>query len=380
MMGVNRSATIVAAWLMETNRWTAAEALCYLEERRPVVNPVSRHVRQLEAFQELLGIPNGGGGARGRPGKGPAAWGRRQLQLWTLVCLLAGLACWSMADRGLLRHGKGPAGMPAGCRVIASGVQRLGGCDGCGAGGNYTACSPFTWCADEGGTCNCRGTVRYTARGTGARAAEAAEHRAEGRVRCAGADFGRQPAAEEPGECLCRPAGVEGIAPAAPTHAACGWEGAAGPPRTAGAACGRAYLPWALVVLDGSNASGEVHCAYQHGVPALSVLDSPERAADALAELQPGRVLPCHVAAGERGNHSLVALAHLDSSGGAEALKKAGERFYLSWFFVGLGFLLAGAPAARHLLAPPGEAREEARREGHLVGAQGVARPLLLDC
>jgi dual specificity phosphatase 12 len=57
-LGVNRSATIVIAWLMETRRWTARAALDYVQDRRWYVNPAPLHRAQLKVFQEKhLGIP-----------------------------------------------------------------------------------------------------------------------------------------------------------------------------------------------------------------------------------------------------------------------------------------------------------------------------------
>mmetsp|Transcript_109368 Transcript_109368/g.304267 ORF Transcript_109368/g.304267 Transcript_109368/m.304267 type:complete len:195 (+) Transcript_109368:39-623(+) len=55
-LGVNRSATIVVAWLMASQRWDRQRALKYVQRRRPLVNPVPRHLEQLEAFQAELGI------------------------------------------------------------------------------------------------------------------------------------------------------------------------------------------------------------------------------------------------------------------------------------------------------------------------------------
>lgn len=54
--GVNRSATIVAAWLMETQQWPAWKALRHIQRRRPFINPVYGHREQLAGFQMKLGI------------------------------------------------------------------------------------------------------------------------------------------------------------------------------------------------------------------------------------------------------------------------------------------------------------------------------------
>ncbi|CAE8612136.1 unnamed protein product, partial [Polarella glacialis] len=57
-IGVNRSVTIVAAWLMHSWRWQAHRALQYVECRRPIANPVDSHRQQLVAFQQQLHIRN----------------------------------------------------------------------------------------------------------------------------------------------------------------------------------------------------------------------------------------------------------------------------------------------------------------------------------
>eukprot|EP00928_Gymnodinium_smaydae_P085564 TRINITY_DN69071_c0_g1_i1.p1 TRINITY_DN69071_c0_g1~~TRINITY_DN69071_c0_g1_i1.p1 ORF type:complete len:230 (-),score=30.32 TRINITY_DN69071_c0_g1_i1:174-863(-) len=68
-LGVNRSATIVTAWLMQERRWSAQRALQYVERRRRIVNPAPRHLMQLEAFQRELGVeaPEVSGGSSESP-------------------------------------------------------------------------------------------------------------------------------------------------------------------------------------------------------------------------------------------------------------------------------------------------------------------------
>merc|ERR1719329_1862725 len=51
-IGVNRSATIVVAWLMDSRGWSLDEAFRFVESRRPIVDPVDGHMDQLEAFQQ----------------------------------------------------------------------------------------------------------------------------------------------------------------------------------------------------------------------------------------------------------------------------------------------------------------------------------------
>ena len=56
MAGVSRSPTLVAAYLMHSRRWTAAQALAYLIERRPCIYPNAGFRRQLLAWEAELGI------------------------------------------------------------------------------------------------------------------------------------------------------------------------------------------------------------------------------------------------------------------------------------------------------------------------------------
>lgn len=48
MAGVSRSPTLAAAWLMHHYAWTAAQALAYLKERRPCVDPNAGFVAALQ--------------------------------------------------------------------------------------------------------------------------------------------------------------------------------------------------------------------------------------------------------------------------------------------------------------------------------------------
>ncbi len=54
MAGVSRSPTLVAAYLMHNRRITAAEALAYLKERRPCVDPNLGFRQQLLAWEAEL--------------------------------------------------------------------------------------------------------------------------------------------------------------------------------------------------------------------------------------------------------------------------------------------------------------------------------------
>jgi len=52
VMGVSRSSTVVSAYLMWTRHWTAAEAISFVQKRRPCIHPNYGFIRQLQAFQE----------------------------------------------------------------------------------------------------------------------------------------------------------------------------------------------------------------------------------------------------------------------------------------------------------------------------------------
>lgn len=53
-IGVNRSVTIVCAWLMECRRWSLQQAFDFMEVQRPLICPEPRHMEQLEDFEQSL--------------------------------------------------------------------------------------------------------------------------------------------------------------------------------------------------------------------------------------------------------------------------------------------------------------------------------------
>jgi protein-tyrosine phosphatase len=52
--GISRSATLVAAYLMRVNKWTAYEALSLLKEKRPCIRPNDGFLEQLLLFEKNL--------------------------------------------------------------------------------------------------------------------------------------------------------------------------------------------------------------------------------------------------------------------------------------------------------------------------------------
>lgn len=53
-MGVSRSASTVIAYAMKANRWSLEQALCHVQERRPIIHPNPGFMRQLELYQGIL--------------------------------------------------------------------------------------------------------------------------------------------------------------------------------------------------------------------------------------------------------------------------------------------------------------------------------------
>jgi protein-tyrosine phosphatase len=66
-VGVNRSATIVIAWLMEAHGFTLDSAYDHVEAKRPLIDPVGSHYSQLEAFERALQIARRQGGTANPP-------------------------------------------------------------------------------------------------------------------------------------------------------------------------------------------------------------------------------------------------------------------------------------------------------------------------
>ena len=54
--GVSRSASMVAAYLMQTRKWTLANTLKYMKDARPIVAPNPNFIKQLKTFESDLDI------------------------------------------------------------------------------------------------------------------------------------------------------------------------------------------------------------------------------------------------------------------------------------------------------------------------------------
>ena len=54
LAGMNRSATVVAAYLMSEHAWSRDEALAYLRSKRPVIQPNPMLLRLLDEWEQTL--------------------------------------------------------------------------------------------------------------------------------------------------------------------------------------------------------------------------------------------------------------------------------------------------------------------------------------
>lgn len=53
-MGISRSPTLVAAYLMKKKNMTAAEAIAFIEAKRDIINPNKGFVKQLQQWEQHL--------------------------------------------------------------------------------------------------------------------------------------------------------------------------------------------------------------------------------------------------------------------------------------------------------------------------------------
>ena len=53
-LGVSRSSTVVLAYLMYSRHWTLMDALGFLRKRRPIIQPNSHFMEQLQQYEEML--------------------------------------------------------------------------------------------------------------------------------------------------------------------------------------------------------------------------------------------------------------------------------------------------------------------------------------
>ncbi len=54
--GISRSSSVVAAYLMKTNKWTANEALAYIQSKRTVINPNPGFLKQLKKYEKINSV------------------------------------------------------------------------------------------------------------------------------------------------------------------------------------------------------------------------------------------------------------------------------------------------------------------------------------
>lgn len=294
-----------------------------------------------------------------------AALQRRGLYLAILASFYAVLfCCWMTGNPGAFSVDVNQLGWEtATCNVLAAGVDYRGTCfldEGRYdiTRGNYSECSAFVWCANEGGTCNCDGTVRYGAPRETLLASNSVELQVQGSIRCTTEAFKQDPALFRAKQCLCRPTALEMVTPQALLPSACksveGYTDWVNPP--AAGDCSRLYVPWALVAVqkDGSKALGPppTRCAYGYGLAQVSLVEDPVAAKSDLAELKPGSDIPCRVLVRKGGKDGedlgdledcVIALKPPDSGLTARWAgawqQKVHSRYTWGWFIMGLGFL-----------------------------------------
>ena len=56
-MGISRSASVMIAFLMRANGWTAQHSQEYVETKRPWINPNSGFIRQIQVYEVYLAHP-----------------------------------------------------------------------------------------------------------------------------------------------------------------------------------------------------------------------------------------------------------------------------------------------------------------------------------
>jgi len=57
-MGISRSATVVSAYMIATKKITSAEAIAYVQKKRPVVSPNLGFRQQLDTFASKQRVQN----------------------------------------------------------------------------------------------------------------------------------------------------------------------------------------------------------------------------------------------------------------------------------------------------------------------------------
>jgi len=76
-MGISRSATVVSAYMIATKKITSADAIAYVQKKRPVVSPNLGFRQQLDTFASKQRVQNPLSGAVFSP--------LRQLRAWSNI-------------------------------------------------------------------------------------------------------------------------------------------------------------------------------------------------------------------------------------------------------------------------------------------------------
>lgn len=275
--------------------------------------------------------------------------------------------------------------------VLAAGMQYLGTCDLGGRGdaadvqqGNYSACSPFTWCSRENERCQCKGTIRFGDGGS----INVFDKEVDGGMDCSAKAFGTDPAKGTKKNCYCRPEALSSISTSfeatnqkcdtAATHILQQGVPNMGPSSalsltattnrsvvnqsvardaaplellslgdlTGGASCSHKFLTWGLVAMPGPSPGTTIHrCAYRYGSPKLSAQSDGALSSDLLSNLKQslGKSWPCEVVPGTMPVSCVVALRQ-PSGGLIDRWREAfqgilQERFQTCWAVLALCFL-----------------------------------------
>lgn len=260
------------------------------------------------------------------------------------------------------------------CQVLSAGMDYVGSCGDSRADvndGNYSRCSPYVFCANEGEnqTCECSGTARFGTRGLDPLESRTVESEVSGSIGCNVHTSGfnhTDPAPFFGKQCWCRPERLSSINPQDVTPHACaeasslaGWV----PDKGANGTCVDAYLSWALVTVAGEGSEPSVtRCAYEYGSPPMSWTHNGSQAKQFLDDAMAGNIgqsVQCSVLNNPPGGVELGALEDCVVGFSPDTNKtvkwaqrwqaQVRFRYEMCWTALGFGFFIV-APALAYRL------------------------------
>lgn len=315
---------------------------------------------------------------------------RHRFHFGLIACILTASWCWLKTESPEVFKVdvKNFVWDSATCKVVAAGLEYQGTCpvtqgDFDVNDGNYSSCSPFLWCANEGGTCDCVGTVRFGSKQLAFLTDTTVDlevNESTGSIPCTVEAFGEDPAMFRRKQCLCRPAALASITDEVLSPPTCksavsleaadpAWLRALRKAQTQGDNCTHFYLPWAMVEVRkaDSDEAPIIRCAYEYGLAKASLMAQGNKAIGVLGHLEPGREIPCNVlaAAGEvEAVHPAVEKEteasedHKEGSGAEEPGESKGD-----------------SPPERRLQEPDKGDKAEGGEEGSSTGPEGSDAP-----